>query len=311
MENPKGTIIAGIKYKDGVLLFSDSLGVASNKRVGNIEKIFQICDNVGICVSGDLGYAQYLTNNLQVFVERAFEHYDNYILNYEKKLIETMEKNIKKTTSKEGEKKLEDIKRIKELPFEKKRIVLSDLETMIIFTPQNVYFKRLGKKKRPNYRRDSLIIQKYFNSLIVGLESIANWLMHRIVESRRNDINVILGGYDRGGAKLFEIYTNGGVIKKEDFAVMGCGKIEAKTRIEEFYKPNLKYEEAMILGIYACLKAADADVSLNKEIQCIDIKNKDRKISSKRIGKKEIENYKKICENLKARLHDEKGNIIL
>jgi proteasome beta subunit len=100
-------------------------------------------------------------------------------------------------------------------------------------------------------------------------------------------VQILLGGYDSAGAKLYSLDAGGGEIEEKDFFSTGSGSPVALGVLEDSYRENLSSEEGIKVGIRAVKAATRRDAASGGEnltVAVID-KNGYREVPSDEVRK--------------------------
>ncbi len=96
----------------------------------------------------------------------------------------------------------------------------------------------------------------------------------------------IMGGVDKTGFHLYDIYPDGSITEYEDFLGSGSGSVFALGVLETLYKKNMSVKEGISVAIKAVNAALQRDIATGNGIDVVVI----TKEGAKKVFHKEIEN---------------------
>lgn len=279
-----GTLNEGIIYNKGVILLADSLVTFEDEKYCSIQKIVSLAENLGMAAAGSLGQAQHDSQTLQNIIKSAEDSYSPLIEKEEKKVMEKIKKSKIK---KDGNEDLRLTKQQKEKIFSYPEAYLISEADDTRLDP-NISYDLSGTKKYP---LNSLVVQCDGLQHFFETRSVATYMRQIMGPTRDKVSSYILAGYDKSGPSLFEIYSDGGIIEKRDYATNGSGYLEAKVRLNDYYQKDLSRNDALKLAVFVGLKVSEEVCSINDSFQILVIE-KDEKIKSSMLKKEEIEDLK-------------------
>jgi proteasome beta subunit len=99
-------------------------------------------------------------------------------------------------------------------------------------------------------------------------------LLSNVLTSRRYYpfmVQLIVGGVDKGGARLFSLDALGGQIEEQETVSSGSGSPIAYGVLESLYKPGIGIDEGSVLGVKAIFNAMKRDSASGNQIELVRI----------------------------------------
>ncbi|MDI9610123.1 MAG: archaeal proteasome endopeptidase complex subunit beta [Archaeoglobales archaeon] len=88
-------------------------------------------------------------------------------------------------------------------------------------------------------------------------------------------VQLLIGGVDEEGAKIFSIDPIGGAIEEKEIVATGSGSLTAYGVLEDRFTPNTLAEDAVILAIRAIMSAMKRDSASGDGIDVVKITEKE------------------------------------
>ncbi|MFW5977044.1 MAG: proteasome subunit beta [Candidatus Nanoarchaeia archaeon] len=115
---------------------------------------------------------------------------------------------------------------------------------------------------------------------------IRNWVYSMIRHSGGMDVShFLIGGSDREGVWLYDLFPDGSLTLLEDYATSGSGSSYVYGVLESNYKPDLSEQDGVDLAIKSIDAALQRDIASGNGLNVYVVdKNGARKVATKRVN---------------------------
>jgi proteasome beta subunit len=140
------------------------------------------------------------------------------------------------------------------------------------------------------YTKAELNLKNIRTEQEISVKEAANLIARMVYSNVRSFSTIpgvsqfIMGGKDKEGFHLFDIYPDGTVTECEDYVCSGSGSVVAYGVLETLYKQNMNVEEGIKLAVKVLNAALQRDIASGSGIDVVTI----TKDGFKRVLEKEI-----------------------
>jgi proteasome beta subunit len=150
---------------------------------------------------------------------------------------------------------------------------VSDAQLLLRYTKAELNLKNIRTEQEISVREAANLIARMVYSNVRSFSAIPGVSQF------------IMGGKDKEGFHLFDIYPDGTVTECEDYVCSGSGSVVAYGVLETLYKQNMSVEDGVKLAVKVLNAALQRDIASGSGIDIVTI----TKDGFKRVLEKEIE----------------------